>query len=144
MGWNIKAMGDTRRQRAGKLYATFKPIRELIRQLRAGEVDTVQGVPVMPEWTGGMVEVCPALEGWADCWQRIADAEGLEITSDACRRIAKSLHYGKPITPEEVEAFAQEVAAQERAYGTLPLAVIRRHILTEQIAIELDQMREAA
>lgn len=132
----------TRRQRAGKLFATFKPIRELVRQLRAGEVDTVKGVPIMPEWTGGYVEVCPALEGWASCWQRINAAEGLGITATACERVAKALHYGKPLTEQEVEAFATEVEAQARIYGELPLSVIRRHILTEQINIELE--REAA
>ena len=144
MGWIVKEMGDTRRQRAGKLAATFKPIRELVRQLRTGEVDTVQGVPVMPEWSGGMVEVCPALEGWASCWQRINAAEGLGITATACERVAKALHYGKPLTVEEVEAFAQEVEAQAAAYAVMPMSVIRRHILTEQINIELDAMGIAA
>lgn len=144
MGWNVKVQGDTRRQRAGKLAATFRPIRALVAQLRAGEVDTVQGVPVMPEWSGQMVEVCPALEGWASCWQRINDAEGLGITTTACERVAKSLHYGKPLTPEEVEAFAKEVEAQAAFYAVLPLSVIRRHILTEQVAIQLDEMGIAA
>lgn len=144
MGWNVKAMGDTRRQRAGKLFATFRPIRSLVAQLRAGEIDTVQGVPVMPEWSGSMVEVCPALEGWASCWQRINAAEGLGITATACERVAKSLHYGKPLTEQEVEAFAKEVEAMAEAYGRLPLAVIRRHILTEQVAIQLDEMGLAA
>ena len=59
--------------------------------MRAGEVDTVKGVPIMPEWTGGYVEVCPALEGWASCWQRINAAEGLGITATACERVAKAL-----------------------------------------------------
>lgn len=140
MGWSVKSMGDTRRQRAGKIYATFKPIRTLVAQLRSGEVDTVQGVPVMPEWSGGMVEVCPALEGWASCWQRIAASEGLDITATACARVAKALHYGKPLTEQEVEAFAREVEKQAEAYGRLPLSVIRRHILTEQVAIEFEAL----
>ena len=144
MGWIVKKMGDTRRQRSGKLFATFKPIRELVRQLRAGEVDTVKGVPIMPEWTGGYVEVCPALEGWASCWQRINEAEGLGITATASERVAKALHYGKPLTVEEVEAFAQEVEAQAAAYAVMPMSVIRRHILTEQVAIQLDEMGIAA
>lgn len=144
MGWIVKEMGDTRRQRAGKLHATFKPIRALIAQLRSGEVYTAQGVPVMPEWSGGLVEVCPALEGWASCWRRINDAEGLGITATACERVAKSLHYGKPLTEQEVEAFAQEVEAMAAFYAVLPLSVIRRHILTEQLAIQLDEMRAAA
>lgn len=144
MGWNVKVQGDTRRQRAGKLFATFRPIRELVRQLRSGEVDTVKGVPIMPEWSGGYVEVCPALEGWASCWQRINAAEGLGITATACERVAKALHYGKPLTVEEVEAFAQEVEAQAAAYAVMPMSVIRRHILTEQVAIEFEAMGLAA
>ena len=144
MGWIVKKMGDTRRQRAGKLFATFKPIRELVRQLRTGEVDTVQGVPIMPEWSGGFVEVCPALEGWVYCWQRINAGEGLGITATACERVAKALHYSKPLTEQEVEAFAQEVEAMAGFYAVLPLDVIRRHILTEQLAIQLDEMRAAA
>ena len=144
MGWVVKKMGDTRRQRAGKLFATFRPIRELVRQLRAGEVDAVKGVPIMPEWSGGMVEVCPALEGWASCWKRINAAEGLGITATACERVAKALHYGKPLTVEEVEAFAQEVEAMAGFYAVLPLSVIRRHILTEQICIQMDEMGIAA
>lgn len=144
MGWNVKVQGDTRRQRAGKLFATFRPIRELVRQLRAGEVDTVKGVPIMPEWSGGYVEVCPALEGWASCWQRINAAEGLGITATACERVAKALHYSKPLTVEEVEAFAQEVEAQAAAYAVMPMSVIRRHILTEQVAIEFEAMGLAA
>ena len=144
MTWNVKRQGDTRRQRAGKLYATFRPIRELVKQLRSGEVDTVKGVAVMPEWAGGMVEVCPALEGWVSCWKRIAEAEGLAVTATACERVAKALHYGKPMTEQEVEAFAAEVEAQAEIYGSLPLSVIRRHILTEQLAIQIDEMGLAA
>lgn len=144
MGWNVKVQGDTRRQRAGKLFATFRPIRELVRQLRAGEVDTVKGVPIMPEWSGGYVEVCPALEGWASCWQRIAEAEGLSVTATACERVAKALHYGKPLTEQEVEAFAHEVEAQAAAYAVMPLSVIQRHMLTEQIHIAMEAMKEAA
>lgn len=142
--WNVKRMGDTQRERLRKAAITFRPILEVIRQLRAGEVDSVRGRPVARDWLGDWMEIAPAMEGWADCWERIARHEALPIDHAAIRKVAKCLANGVPLMPEQVEACARAVQACYDAYLVLPKSVLVAHIRTEQIAIELSAMREAA
>lgn len=117
----------------------FRPIHTMFDQLRAGEIDAVQGRPVFTDWQGEICGVVPALEGWISCWQRIIDGERLAIKLDGLRKIAKRLDLGVIMTEEDVEAGWREVLACQRATMRIPRKTMGSYVRVEQIAIEVEQ-----
>ena len=114
-----------------KMYGTVsyiemtRPNKIVYTQQFCDEHEKMSRHPMAPTWPATMLTTVKLT------------AEGPERT-----RVTVTWEPCGDATREEVEAFALEVEAQARIYGELPLSVIRRHILTEQINIELE--REAA
>jgi hypothetical protein len=122
----------------------FQPLFRLFDQLDTGYVDDAAGRPIMLEWDGGYCEIAPALLGWADCWQRIADAEMLTLDVEPLRRISRKLRAVTPLTESEVAAGRAALMATHRAFLRLPVGIIKRHANAEEISIALENLREAA
>lgn len=118
----------------------FKPVRVLFDQLRQGEVDSAKGCPIFKDWLGQWCEIVPALEGWADCWQRVSDGEGLGFNMAATRRVARYLAKDVPLTEEMVDEAWAEVLACQRATLRIERRKLGRYMKDEQIAIEFDRL----
>lgn len=119
---------------------TFAPIHDLLRELRSGEIDSVQGLLIMRDWGGGLMEVGPALDGWACCWERIVKGEELSIDLAPLRQLQRYLVNGVLLTPEMIDR-AQQVTDQcERAYARMSRERAISYSRTEMIAIELDSL----
>jgi hypothetical protein len=131
----------TRKPNLDEAFVVFEPIFRLFQELETGFLDAVNGLPVMMDWNGQWCEIAPALHGWADCWQRISDAEALAINLEPLRRISRKLHAVSPLTPAEVKAGRQAIDATYRAFLTLPVRKIKSHANNEEIAIHLEKLR---
>lgn len=126
-------------------YTTFAPIYALVNELRTGEISAADGLPIMSIWGGDQCEVCPAIEGWISCWERIVEGEGLPIDIEPLRALYQHLLADELLTPEMIDA-AEKVTDQcYRAYCRIPRERTISYTKTEQIAIKLDEMglREA-
>jgi hypothetical protein len=130
-----------RKPNMDEAFVIFKPIFTVFDEFETGFTDCVNGLPVMQAWNGQWCEIAPALHGWADCWQRISDAESLAINLEPLRRISRKLHAVSPLTPAEVKAGKDAVLATYRAFLSLPVNKIKRHANSEEIAYHLDKMR---
>ena len=121
--------------------AIFKPIIEGINSLR-DEVMTINGYPAFVDHKGELSRIDLALAGWIDCWKRIDPS----MDTAPLAKLAKKLEYGSPIFEEEIEACAACINKQISRFLTLPTERIIHHAMTEQIAIQLEQMgiKEAA
>lgn len=117
----------------------FEPIYRLFRQLETGEVDAVAGRPVMTERQGILVEIAPALDGWAGLWDRISEAEGIQVDVEPLRKIARKLDAVSPLTTNDVAAGKAALDACYRAFLSLPPVKIRHHTAMEEIAINLQR-----
>lgn len=124
----------------------FEPVFAAFDQLATGEIETVRGVPVFKDWSGEWCELAPAIDGWADCWDRIIRDRSLPIDTAPLRRIAKRLANGVPLVEEDVTSARAVIDATWQAYIRLPVEITRSHAQTEEIAIAFDRMgiREAA
>jgi hypothetical protein len=122
----------------------FRPIHALYEQLRSGEIDSVRGRPVFKDWQGDWCEVVPALQGWADCWQRIADGEKLSLPMTATLKLANRLSYGTPVGPGDIEASWQEMLATQRAILRIPRKAMGSYMRTQQIADEFSKLADSA
>lgn len=76
--------------------------------------------------------------GWADMWSRVAEAEGLSLNTEPLRRIARKLAAVSPLTLEDVVAGRASLMATHRAFLDLPVAAIKAHARTCEIAFALE------
>ncbi len=130
-----------------QVWRTFEPIYRLLDLLRGGEIDAVAGQPVMVDWGGDLIEVAPALEGWASCWQRIIGGEGLSIDLAPLRQMQRYLANGELLTVDLIDQVTAITDQCYQAYARMPRERAISYSKTEQIAIEMDDLcieREAA
>lgn len=114
--------GIRRAERERKADNVARPMRALLSQLARGEVHEYDGRPVMRMPEGGdrfaWCEIAPAIEGWCDCWSRIAPLE---------------------ITPALIKKARGEFEAHITLMATLPESKIQSAITTAQIAWEIEK-----
>ncbi len=132
--WIPKIMGDTRRQREAKVFRTFDPLKKLSAQMRANDVDCVRGEPIIPEFDGQWTPAGDALIVVGRALGRLPEFGGLKTMVS----IGKKLKAGTPITIDELDKLDAELAHAENAYRWATRAQLKSVILTEQIAIELE------
>jgi hypothetical protein len=144
--WLQQRLARIERERKAALIA--RPMRNLFDGLARGEAFEANGKIIMrmPEMDSDFakeadwVEVAPAIEGWIDCWARIAP----DISTYHMRILAERLAADKPITPRLVEQAREEFDATVARIVDTPDGVISGAITTTQIAWELEKIQEAA
>lgn len=141
------AAGLHRAEKERKAAVIARPMREMFALLATGEVLEINGRPVMrmPEVGSGETKdraqwcaIAPAMEGWVDCWQRIAP----DLPLQHIRYLAQRLADDKPLTPRLVEQARDEFEATIQRIVELPDGQIRSAILTTQIAWEFERQAE--
>ena len=146
----IIAAGIRRAEKERRAAVIARPMRNLMDMLKQGEVYEIDGRAVMrmpeideqlaarAEW----VEIAPALEGWRDCWQRLAP----DISTYHLGVLAARLRDDKPITPRLVEQARAEFDATVARIPEIEDGKIASAIRTTEIAWELEklQTQEAA
>ncbi len=137
MSWIIKRMGDTRREREGKVRRTFGPLYQLAESIRADAVDAVQGYPVLRAW-GEYMNAGHTLSAFGGTMARVAPDLDLSIFD----KVAVKLNAGTPITEDEAYRLFCAVRMCESVYRVTPLQKLRSALLTEQLAIELDEIQQ--
>ena len=141
----IKAQID-RALRQARIDRIADPMRQLFAQLATGEaLATPRGAIVMhmpevdPEYDDGcdLCEVAPAIEGWVDCWARLAP----DIRTSHMSQIARYLANSVAITPNLVEMARQEFEATVSRLATVSDAELRSAISTTRIAWEFEKLQ---
>ena len=137
--------GLARAERERKANVIARPMRNLMDLLATGEAYEADGRVVMSmpdiderfaeraEW----VEVPPAIEGWRDCWQRLAP----DISTYYLGVLAARLRDDKPITPRLVEQARAEFDATVARIPEIEDGRISSAIVTTQIAWEVEKLQ---
>lgn len=146
----IIAAGIRRAEKERRANVIARPMRNLMDMLKQGEVYEIDGRAVMrmpeideqfatrAEW----VEIAPAIDGWRDCWQRLAP----DISTYYLGVLASRLRDDKPITPRLVEQARAEFDATVKRIPEIEDGKIASAIRTTEIAWEMEklQTQEAA
>ena len=139
--------GLDRAERERKANIIARPMRNLMDMLRQGEVYEIDGRAVMrmpeideqfatrAEWC----EIAPAIEGWRDCWQRLAP----DISTYYLGVLAARLRDDKPITPRLVEQARAEFDATVARIPEIEDGRISSAIVTTQIAWEVEKLQRS-
>ena len=126
----------------------FNPLDRMIEALEAGEmsVATIDGKEQVYFTidTGDQYPIIRAISGWISCWDRFTRVFGLTIDQNPLRVIVRKLESDVLLSIADVAAAKQCIEAQRQAYRKLDVYKIRDAANTEQIAIALEDVREAA
>ena len=134
-----------KREMREKAHIIAAPMRALMDLLATGEAYEIDGRVVMSmpdidaqfaeraEW----VEVPPAIEGWRDCWQRLAP----DISTYYLGVLAARLRDDKPIMPRLVEQARAEFDATVARIPEIEDGRISSAIVTTQIAWEVEKLQ---
>jgi hypothetical protein len=134
-----------KREMREKAHIIAAPMRALMDLLATGEAYEIDGRVVMSmpdidaqfaeraEW----VEVPPAIEGWRDCWQRLAP----DISTYYLGVLAARLRDDKPITPRLVEQARAEFDATVQRLVDIPPWKVTSAIRTTEIAWEIEKLQ---
>lgn len=145
--WLNAGIDRARRETQANIIA--RPMRALFALLKTGEVDTIEGRPVMsmPELDASLrqantdwVEIAPAILGWIDLWARIAP----DLPTQRLRYLAERLQADKPLTPRLVEQAEAEFEACVARIPAIPAGQISSAIATTQIAWEFEKLPQRA
>lgn len=140
--WLQRGIARAERERRANVIA--RPMRNLMDMLAQGEVYEIDGRAVMrmpevdeqfaqrAEWC----EIAPAIDGWRDCWQRLAP----DISTYRRGILAQRLREDKPITPRLVEQARAEFDATVLRLVDIPPGAVTSAIRTTEIAWEMEKM----
>lgn len=143
--WLRSGIARTERERRAAVIA--RPMRNLFSLLATGECYEIDGRVVMrmpeidqayatqAEWC----EVASAIDGWIDCWSRLAP----DIETYHMGVIAARLREDKPITPRLVEQARAEFDRHVARIPDIPPGDISSAITTTQIAWEFEKRKGA-
>lgn len=127
--------------RPDQVHQVFRPIDAILEALHGGLIETISGVPVFRDWHDQWCAVSPALEGWADCWDRIAREEGFtHINTAPVRRVASKLKLDSPLMEAEVARLAAVIRDCRMAIRRIPIERIRLYMKTEEIAAKVEAL----
>lgn len=123
----------------------FRPIDQLLAALYQGEIDVEGSTPIMRDWDG-WTEIVPAINGWCDCWERIARHMATPLDLGFLRRLANRLAAGILLDLPDVDRALHLVTRCRALYFACPLWLRKSAVQDELIAIALDNLclREAA
>ncbi len=138
------AAGIARAERERRANVIARPMREVMDMLAQGEVFEIDGQAFMrmpevdPEFSeqSEWCAISPAIEGWIDCWSRLAP----DINTYHLGVLAERLASDKPITQRLVELARDEFDATVRRIVDLPDGAIKEAVMTTQIAWEMEKL----
>jgi len=143
-GWLQNGIARAERERRANVIA--RPMRNLMDLLRQGEVFEIDGQPVMrmPDLDAAFAQeaewcaIAPAIEGWRDCWSRLAP----DISTYYLGVLATRLADDKPITPRLVEQARAEFDRTVTRLVDVPDGQVASAIRTTEIAWEFEKLQE--
>lgn len=140
----MRRMHIVNRPSLNDCYQVFAPVDDVFACLEAGEIDSVQGMPVFRDRNGDLCEVAPAVEGWAAMWDRLCNGEGIVFNSKPLIKLAAKLRYDSPLTDDEVAEAKAVIELTRTLYMQLPISVSQAYARDEEIHIKLSNLKAAA
>lgn len=116
------------------------PMRRCFAEMKAGEVDSLDGYPLTRLQDGGYARIDFAIAGFRALIARLCS----DIDCGPIALIEKKLAAGELLTMEEIDGALALLKRCEDALIKHSVDAIKSAVLTEQIVIELDELREAA
>lgn len=116
----------------------FDDWERLLQKIEHGELEHVNGKPVMMMTGGEWGEVVPCMNGYVSAWKSICMKFDVEHDLSALVRLANCLHYGSPISQGLLDSSKAVIREQRRIFGQLNRQEIASAARTEQIKMMIN------
>lgn len=136
--------GIYRAERERRTNVVVRPMRNLMDLLARGDVDEIDGrammrMPAVDEQfceRTAWCEIGPAIEGWIDCWKRLAP----DISTYHLGVVAARLNENKLLTPRLVELARAEFENTVARIAEIPDGALMGAVQTTRIAWEFERV----
>lgn len=119
-----------------QMQAFIAPVREALKQMRSGEVDSIDGFPVFKDWQGDWARIDWAMNGFVSMVSRAEPDLDMSLFDN----LAAKLESGMLMTVQEIDQALSILKTVEKALTKVTRARLKECVLDEQIDIELSQM----
>lgn len=119
----------TRRQ----MQQFIAPVREALKQMRTGEVDSIKGYPVFKDWQGEWSRIDWAMNGFVSMVRRANSALDMYIFD----KLAIKLANGTVLTIPEIDMALGRLKEVESALTKVTRGRLKECVIHEQIDIEV-------
>lgn len=130
------------RPNLAEIQGLFGHIDIMFNQLRSGYIDAANGRPIMHDGQGGWHEIAPALLGWGDLWDRIANKYKLVIDTQSLTQIANRLQYDSPLTIDLINKGQAAIDHCRAIYARLDVFEVRAMVNEQCRMIEIQELME--
>jgi hypothetical protein len=119
----------------------FAPIDRFIDQLKAGEVycDST-GCTLFQDNEGNLYEAGPAVLGFAEVWEKLAQKFALNVDTVTLYQWANRLKYNMPIDPVFVAQLERSIDGIRSAYRSMDVFQTKSVVRTEEIRIKCEEL----
>lgn len=128
------------RPNLAEIQGLFGHIDLMFNQLRSGYIDAANGRPIMHDGQGGWHEIAPALLGWVDLWDRIANKYKLVIDTQSLTQIANRLQYDSPLTLDLTNKGQAAIDHCRAIYSRLDVFEVRAMVNEQCRTIEIQEL----
>lgn len=121
-----------------QIVSVFAPVDRIIIELeRDGTINVnAQGVPVFLDG-GEWHEVCPALNGWIELWDRMIAKYSIHLDLEPLRKLHKKLLYASPLLENDVSSAKATISQCRKLYRGMDCDAVASVARTQQVSIAL-------
>lgn len=121
-------------------FTIFDTPQSIFDQLKNGQIDSVDDVPVFRDNTGQWCEVVPALDGWIFTWEKIAKELNINLIAFTSMRILlNKLNSGAMLSVIDIAAANCELTQCRGVFRKADRAKLMEIAKTAQLQILLGQ-----
>lgn len=119
----------------------FAPIDRFIAELRSGEVTCDStGTVIFKDAEGHWYEAQPAILGFAEVWDKLAQKWALQIDTATLYQLVNRLKYNMPIDPPFVDQLQTSIDGIREAYRRMDVFETKKVVRTEEIRIKFEEL----
>jgi len=118
----------------------LRPLEKFLSDLRNEEVITQNDEPMLYDWQDFLCPAIPAIQGWVECFERIARGERIFADWSGLRQLAIALRDDAELTSKMIDKAEKEVGVCRHIMRTLTREKLGSYMRTEMIAIEQEDI----
>ncbi len=121
-------------------FTVFDMPQTILDKISNGEIEAYQGRPVFRDNAGVLCEVCPALKGWIETWERINASLDLNINLRPLTIIHNKLDVSMLISKQQIDQAKTTLTEMRHAFRTNDRSKIASVAKTAQISMLMENV----
>lgn len=130
----------TNRPTLADAQGVFNHIEVMFDKLRTGYIDAANGRPIMSDGQGDWLEIAPAILGWVELWDRIAERFNYALDTVPLKLLANKLNYDMMLTMDLIDKAHAAIDRCRAIYYQLDVGDVRDMVNEQSIRMEFERL----